>query len=467
MTDLVFYFQVHQPFRLRRYTFFDIGAHEHYFDDTENARIVRRVAEKCYLPMNALVLHLVERWQGRFRCSYSISGTALDQMEQWTPETLESFARLARTGCVEFLGETSQHSLSALFDPEEFRAQVSSHAARIERLFGRRPTTFRNTELVVDERVARLAEELGFRAILGEGADHLLGWRSPHFLYRPQGCERIKLLLRSYKLSDDIAFRFSNRGWGEWPLTAEKFASWVHALPEGDPFVGLFMDYETFGEHQWSDTGIFKFMEHVPRTILENPRFRFRTPAEVEKDHDPVARLAIPHPVSWADAERDLTAWLGNPMQHAANEALYALGAAVRALEGQEGERLRSNWRKLTTSDHLYYMCTKWFSDGDVHKYFSPYASPHDAFIAFMNVVDDLGRRVAAAHVARGHEAQGNGGAAREPELPARPEPARADTPHRASEESAPFGRIPLSEGELNRGARRAAERERTADLDR
>jgi alpha-amylase len=397
MTDVVFYFQVHQPFRLRRYTFFDIGVSDRYFDDVENARIVRRVAEKCYLPMNALVLHLVEQTEGRFRCAYSVSGTALDQMERWTPETLESFVRLARTGSVEFLAETSHHSLSGLFDLEEFRAQVEGHAQRIERLFGRRPTAFRNTELVVDERIARAAEEMGFRAILGEGADHLLGWRSPHRVYRPEGCERIKILLRSYKLSDDIAFRFSNRGWSEWPLTADKFAHWVHQVPRADTVIGLFMDYETFGEHQWSETGIFKFMEHMPREVLRDGRFRFRTPSEVAAERDPVARLSIPHPVSWADVERDLTAWLGNPMQRAANEALYALRATVvRAAEGGASEVL-DNWRRLSTSDHLYYMCTKWFSDGDVHKYFSPYASPHDAFIAFMNVLDDLARRASRA----------------------------------------------------------------------
>jgi alpha-amylase len=393
VTDLVFYFQVHQPFRLRRYTFFDIGASDRYFDDAENARIVRRVAEKCYLPMNALVHSLVQRTEGRFRCAYSVSGTALDQFQRWSPETLESFQQLARTGCVEFLCETSHHSLASLFDLEEFKEQVTSHATRIERLFGRRPTAFRNTELVVDESIARAAEDLGFQVILGEGADHLLGWRSPHRVYRPEGCQRIKLLLRSYKFSDDIAFRFSNRAWSEWPLTADKFARWVHALPREDSVVGLFMDYETFGEHQWTDTGIFQFMEHLPGAVLKNDRFRFRTPSEVAEERDPVARLSIPHPVSWADVERDLTAWLGNAMQFAAKDAFYALRPSVVEAASNGSPELLDHWRRLSTSDHLYYMCTKWFSDGDVHKYFSPYASPHDAFIAYMNVLDDLARR--------------------------------------------------------------------------
>ncbi len=397
MTSVVFYFQVHQPFRLRRYTFFDIGVHDGYFDDTENARIVRRVAEKCYLPMTDLLYELVQKHDGKFRCSFSISGTALEQMELWSPESLRNFQRLAETGCVEFLCETSHHSLSFLIDSDEFEAQVENQQKRIESLFGRRPTTFRNTELVVDNRVARRAENLGFSAILGEGADHLLGWRSAHRVYRPEHCERIKILLRSYKLSDDIAFRFSNRAWSEWPLTADRFANWLHQLPREDQFVGLFMDFETFGEHQWKDTGIFDFMEHLPAAVLAHPRFDFATPAELAAAHDPIARLDIPHPVSWADAERDLTAWLGNHMQRSAHEALHSLSPLVRkaALAGRTD--LLDKWRKLTTSDHVYYMCTKWFSDGDVHKYFSPYASPHDAFIAFMNVLDDLTRRVERA----------------------------------------------------------------------
>ncbi len=404
MTAVVLYFQVHQPFRLRRYTFFDIGSRHDYFDDGENSRIVRRVAEKCYLPMNRVLLSQIERHAGKFRCAFSISGTALSQMEAWSPESLESFQRLARTGQVEFLAETSHHSLSFLTDLEEFKEQVRGHAERVERLFGRKPVTFRNTELVCDNRVARAAEELGFSGILCEGARHLLGWRSPHRVYRPEGCERIKVLLRSFGLSDDIAFRFSNRAWREWPLDADKYAAWVHSIPEEETYIGLFMDYETFGEHQWADTGIFAFMEHMPGAILRNPRFTFEMPGEVVARNDPAARLDIPYPVSWADTERDLTAWLGNHMQHAAHQALYALAPRMHAIADSGRPELLETWRRLATSDHVYYMCTKYFSDGDVHKYFSPYGSPHDAFIAYMNVLDDLSRRadVALAQVQAG-----------------------------------------------------------------
>ncbi len=396
MSSIVFYFQVHQPWRLRRYTFFDIGVRDDWFDDAENARIVRRVAEKCYLPMNRQLLQTIAQHDGRFRCSFSISGTALDQFELWSPETLATFQQLAATGCVEFLAETSHHSLAILFDPAEFDAQVRAQAARIETLFGRKPTTFRNTELVIRNDVARRAEQLGFRTLLGEGADHLLGWRSPQHVYRPEGCERLKLLLRSYRLTDDIAFRFSNRAWDAWPLTAEKWTDWAHALPDSAEIIGLFMDYETFGEHQWADTGIFPFMAKLPELVLARGRFRFDTPAEAAARFDPIGRLDIPYPVSWADTERDLTAWLGNQMQHAAAQALYALGPMARDAGARDPELLE-RWRRMTTSDHLYYMCTKWFADGDVHKYFSPYQTPHDAFIAFMNVLDDLARRLAAA----------------------------------------------------------------------
>jgi alpha-amylase len=390
MTDVVFYFQVHQPFRLRHGP---RAASGDPFDDQENERILRRVAGKCYLPMTALLLRLVEQHEGAFRCAFSISGTALDQLERWTPEVLDSFVRLAGTGCVEFLAETSHHSLAALFDPSEFTAQVEAHAARVARLFGARPTTFRNTELIVDNAIARRAEELGFTAILGEGADRLLGTRSPRALYRPRGCQRIKLLLRSYALADDIAFRFSNRAWSGWPLTAEKWVAALRQLPEADGVVNLFMDFETFGEHQWADSGIFEFMRELPSAVRREQRFLFRTPAEVAAAREPAATLDIQSPVSWADVERDLTAWLGNLMQRTAGRALHAAGGRVRAA-GRRRPGLLEQWRRLTTSDHLYYMCTKWFADGDVHKYFSPFESPHAAFVTFMDALDGLLRRV-------------------------------------------------------------------------
>ncbi len=396
MTAIVFYFQIHQPFRLKRYTFFDIGRNEGYFDDTENERIMRRVAEKCYLPMNALLAELVDRHEGRFRFAMAITGTALEQMESWCPEALASFQALARTGCVEIVCETSHHSLSFLEDQAEFERQVERQRARIRELFGQDATTFRCTELVVDNAIAKSVEGLGFKAILGEGADHLLGFRSPHQVYRPAGCDSIKLLLRTYQRADDIAFRFSNRSWDKWPLTADAFAKSLDEAPQDAVLTGLFMDYETFGEHQWRETGIFEFMKYLPTALAPYERLEFKTPAEVARAAEAAEVLDIPHPVSWADTERDLSAWLGNHMQRAANRALYDLAPDVlRAAKAGHGDLLE-DWRRLTTSDHVYYMCTKWFSDGDVHKYFSPYTTPHDAFIAFMNVLADLRSRVRA-----------------------------------------------------------------------
>jgi alpha-amylase len=397
VTDVVCYFQAHQPFRLRP------GRHERgepqqrWFDDELNRLVVERVAERCYRPMNALLLELGKRHEGRFRVGLSVTGTLLDQLRRWSPATLDSFVALAESGCVEFLGETSHHSVSALACEAEFRDQVETHARTIEELFGRRPTTFRNTELIIREDIARIVEELGFEVLLGEGADRLLGWRLPFWPYRPKGCTSLKLLLRCYSLSDDIGFRFSNRQWPEYPLFADKFARWMHGVSSDAAFVGLFMDYETFGEHQWADTGILEFMKQMPGEVLKDERFTFRSPGESAARHAVVGELAIQDAVSWADAERDVSAWLGNPMQRHAHAELYALRDEVlRAATLGRGDLLDA-WRRMTTSDHVYYMATKSASDNDVHEYFSPYGRPHDAFMTFSNVLDDLRSRVRAA----------------------------------------------------------------------
>ncbi len=386
MTAAVFYFQVHQPYRLRRRDAARSGTSEHdYFDTAENTRILRRVAERCYVPMNTLLLELIDRHEGAFRCTFSISGTALQQLEAWAPEALDTFVRLAESGAVEFLAETSHHSLASLGSEEEFRAQATAQRARIEQLFGQRPRVFRNTELIVSNAIGTMVEELGFDAILGEGAESILDGRTPHNVYGLQGCEHLAMLLRDYRFSDDIAFRFSNRDWPHYPLMADTFASWLGQVPEDDSFVGLFMDYETFGEHQGPETGLFDFMRWLPRYVLEGSAASFATPSEIVDRHRPTTKLDIPRPTSWADAERDVSAWLGNPMQRTAHESLYALRPHV----GKDPELLE-DWRRLSTSDHVYYMCTKQRSDGDVHEYFSPYYSPQDAFVLFMRALDDL-----------------------------------------------------------------------------
>jgi alpha-amylase len=374
---------------LRHYTVFD--KNDRYFDDYRNTFICKKVANKCYLPANRLLLDIIRRFGGRFKIAYSITGVLLEQLQLYAPEVLSTFDALVETGCVEFLAETYYHSLSFLYSRDEFLEQVNKHAETIYSLFGQEPRIFRNTELIYDNDLAGLVESTGrFDAIITEGADHILGFRSPDFVYRPKGCSRLKLLLKNYSLSDDIAFRFSNRDWSEWPLTAEKFARWISDVNGNGNVVNLFMDYETFGEHQWKDTGIFDFMRHLPGQILRHPDNDFKTPSEIVECYEPVDVIDVPHLISWADTERDLSAWLGNAMQSNAIHELYRLEKKIKKAGD---EKILADWRKLQTSDHFYYMCTKYFADGDVHKYFNPYGSPYDSYINFMNVLDNLHNR--------------------------------------------------------------------------
>jgi alpha-amylase len=388
MISVCFYFQVHQPWRLnRRYDFFHLGRSRDYWDDEGNRNIMAKVAEKCYLPANELMLELIERYGEDFRIAYSITGTALEQFQRYAPRVLESFQKLAATGNVEFISETYYHSLAFLFSREEFRRQVKLHRRAMEQYFGQDPVTFRNTELIYNDELAAEVEKMGYRAVLTEGTDRDLAWRSPNFVYQPAGCYRLKVLLKNYRLSDDIAFRFSNRHWPGYPLRAETYAAWLHAVAGNGETINLFMDYETFGEHQWADSGIFQFLRALPGEVLRHPDFRFQTPAEVAARCDPVAQLQVPHFISWADVERDTTAWLGNPLQDAAAEAVFALEKEVLSTGDAA---LEDTWGRLLTSDHFYYMCTKWFSDGDVHKYFNPFSTPHEAHVIYMNVLNDL-----------------------------------------------------------------------------
>lgn len=401
MPSVCFYFQVHQPLRIKRYRIFDIGKDHSYFNgqgenDLNNHRILEKVSRKSYLPANRLLLSLLRKYP-EFRVSFSLSGVLLEQLEEGFPEVLESFQELVKTKQVEILEETFYHSLAFLYSEKEFREQILLHRKAIKKFFGLEPAVFRNTELIYHNDIARIIEKMGYRGILAEGADHMLAWRSPNFIYRPQGTKKIALLLKNYKLSDDIAFRFSAQWWEEYPLTAEKYATWVSALnydkEKNGPLLNLFMDYETFGEHQWEDKGIFQFLEALPGHLLKDPANDFVTPSEAISRHRPVGSLDVPYFVSWADVERDLSAWLSNPIQHDAAKTLYQMEPLVKATKDR---RLLADWRHLQTSDHFYYMCTKWFADGDVHKYFNPYESPYDAFIAFMNVMQDMRLRITA-----------------------------------------------------------------------
>lgn len=397
---IVLYLHVHQPLRIRKYSVFDTAVDHHYFgepdssSDRNNEKVFRKVLAKSYEPMNRLLEELLAR-HPEFKVSLSITGTFIEQAEAWAPEILDSFKRLVATGKVEIVAETYYHSLAFFYSRKEFERQVAQHQHKIKELFGVETKVFRNTELSYNDSMAVWAEQYGFKGILAEGWDPILGWRSPNHVYRPTGTENISLLLKNYRLSDDVAFRFSNRAWEQWPLTAERYNNWTNAAIQDSQVVNLFMDYETFGEHQWKDTGIFDFFESFVAMWLQNPENTFYTLSEAIAMHKPVGEISMPNTVTWADTERDLTAWLGNDMQQEALRYLYAL----------EDDILRTNdaalihdWRLLQTSDHVYYMCTKWFTDGDVHAYFSPYDSPYDAFLYFMNVLRDVRYRLMAYH---------------------------------------------------------------------
>lgn len=384
MKTVCFYFQVHQPWRLKTYRFFNMGNDHNYLDDFTNRAIMQKVARECYLPMNALLLSLIEEHKGAFKVSFSITGSAVEQFKAYAPEVLESFKRLAETGCVEFLGETYSHSLSSLYSADEFKNEVKLHTAMLKEEFGVKPTAFRNTELIYSDDIAKMVEGMGFKTMLAEGAKHILGWKSPNFVYTDAVDNKLRLLLRNYKLSDDIAFRFSNEGWEEWPLSADKYADWV-ASENGD-VVNLFMDYETFGEHQKAATGIFDFMKALPSALLSRG-VEFATVSDAAKKLQPVAVLHCPYAMSWADEERDVTAWLGNDLQNEAFSKLYALAPRIKKAKNKDFEYV---WHFMQNSDHFYYMATKWFSDGDVHSYFNPYGSAYEAFINYMNVLADF-----------------------------------------------------------------------------
>jgi alpha-amylase len=383
MTDICWYLQVHQPYRLTGFRIFDIGRRAPYFDAAHNRQIIRRVADRCYLPANQLLARLIAESDGRFRVAMSISGTVLQQLEADAPDALDSFQTLVATGGVELLGETYYHSLSALADPDEFCQQVEMHRALVHRLFGQRPTVFRNTELIFSDEIARLVQRFGFAGALVEGASQILGGRPATAIYESAAAPGLRLLARHYPLSDDIAFRFSAREWNQWPLKADSYASWLAATP-GDS-LNLFMDYETFGEHQWAETGIFDFLARLPTECFARG-LTFAHPSTLAT-RPPAGALSFPRPTSWADQERDVSAWLGNRMQQAAHARAYALRLAVADAGIPE---LMEDWRRLTTSDHFYYMATKEHSDQTVHAYFSPYQSPYDAFIRYMNVMQDV-----------------------------------------------------------------------------
>lgn len=390
MKAIVLYLHVHQPYRIRHYTIFDAGGDHNYFDAAfddraSNERILKKVAEKSYLPTNNRLLKMLDD-NPQFKLSLSITGTVLEQLQRWSPEALQSFKNLVDTGRVEIVGETYYHSLAFFYSRDEFEHQVEMHKNKVQEIFGQTPQVFRNTELAYNNDLAYWADQAGYKGILAEGWDKVLDWRSPNFVYRPSYTSNIRLLMKNYKLSDDIAFRFGDSNWIEYPLTADKFSHWLSEDHDATNF-NLFMDYETFGEHQWEESGVFGFLEHLPKEWLKTNDHTFMTVGEAIDTFAPTDYVDVPQTVTWADTERDLSAWLGNAMQASSINALYSLQSQIM-LSNDLG--LINDWRRLQTSDHFYYMCTKWFNDGDIHAYFSPYETPYEGFMNFMNAFRDL-----------------------------------------------------------------------------
>ena len=395
MKSICLFFQIHQPFRHRRYRFFDIGNDHYYYDDYSNESIIRNIADKSYLPANKLLLELAKKLGDKFKVAFSITGVALEQFELYAPDVIESFQKLVKTGCVEFLAETYSHSLSSLKDIHAFSDEVKKHDDQILRLFGQKPRVFRNTEMIYSDEIGEKVAKLGYSAMLTEGAKHVLGWKSPDFLYVNAINPRLKVLMRNYKLSDDIGFRFSDKNWDEYPLTAEKYVSWLENVGEKEEVINLFMGYDSFGTRQPKEAGIFDFLKALAEQIVKSDKLKFSTPSEAVGELQPISVVSVPHPISWSDEERDLSAWLGNEMQKEAFEKLYAMKEQMTRCTDSV---LQKDWNYLQASDHFFYMSTKFFAGGDAHKSYSYFDSPYEAFINYMNVLSDFKIRL-NAHV--------------------------------------------------------------------
>lgn len=421
MTAICLCYEVHEPYQLRRYTVFDMGQNSIYEDDDHNCDAMLRAARLCYLPANEIMLKLIRRYGKAFRVSYAISGTALDLFEQYVPEVLESFTALAQTGCVEFVAETAPHSLAFLYSRQEFDRQVQAQTARLKKLFGVKPVTFKHTECVYNNDLAAAVAELGFKAVLAEGTDQVLGWRSANYLYQPVSAPGLGLLLRNTSLSNDIGLRFSDTAWPAWPLTADAFASWCHGLADSADVINIINDYHVFGLRHSKESGIFDFLEALPEALLARKDFYFATPAMAVKQFKPVGKMDIPQFISWEDESGDLTAWLGNDMQKDAIHALYALAPQADRCGSAE---LRHDFDRLQTADHFRHMSTKWFSSEAPDRP-SPFGSPYDAYITFMNVLADFEMRLKVVE-----------------EQPKVPDPAKAD-PAKAAPAKSPAGQSP------------------------
>ena len=390
MKSICFCFEVHQPFRFKKYRFFDIGNDHYYYDDYTNETLMHNSAELSYIPANKVLLELIKKYKGTFKVSFSITGTAIEQFNLYAPEVLDSFRKLAKTGQVEFLSETYSHSIASVKDEELFAEQIKKHDELIKKYFDVSPVIFKNTELIYNDRIGKIVADLGFKGMITEGAKHILGWKSPDFLYCNVINPRLKILLRNVALSDDLSYRFSNKSWNKYPLTAEKFVDWMNADDKSE-IINLFINYESLGKRQPASSGIFDFFKKLPEVVINSGKLKFATPSEVVDEYQPVSSVHVPNTISWADEEKDMAAWLGNEMQEESFNKLYALSEKMKMVKNKDMIR---DWNYLQTSDHFYYMCTKVFSDGEVHDSFNPYESPYEAFINYMNVLNDFTLRL-------------------------------------------------------------------------
>jgi len=387
MKTICFYFQIHQPFRLKRYRFFDIGSDHYYYDDFSNDDIIQKIAERTLLPANAMLLDLINEYKGKFKVAFSLSGAVLEQLEIFVPEVIDGFKELAKTGCAEFIAETYNHSLASLKDPEEFKNQVKVHSEKIQTLFEQKPKVFRNTELIYSDDIAQLVYEMGYKAMLVEGAKHVLGWKSPNYMYSSAACPRLKLLVRNMKYSDDISFRFSNYNWSDYPLVSDKLVNWIAATPDSEQIINIWMNYEVLGSLQPKETGIFEFFKAIPRFAIAKG-IGFSMPSEVINVLKPIGELSVPYPCSWSGEEKDISPWMGNKLQQEAISKLYGIGERVRMTRDR---RLLQDWNYLQASDHFNFMSTKLFPGPSVY---SPYENAYDAFNNYMNVLSDFIDRV-------------------------------------------------------------------------
>ncbi len=384
MKTICLYFQIHQPFRLRRYRFFDIGNDHYYYDDFQNEEIFRKVAEKCYIPANRTMLEMIKRSEGRFKATFSISGTALEQIERHAPELIDSFTELQQTGCVEFLTETFAHSLSSLGDQKEFKAQVKSHTEKIQSLFGVTPKVFRNTELIYSDEISEFVYDMGFRGMLTEGAKHVLGWKSPNYIYTSATRPLLKLLLKNDRFSEDLSMRFADYSWTEYPLTADKYMSWIASTDKSEKIINVFLNYEVLGSLHAASTGIFDFFKALPQ-FAERKNISFSLPSELFDKTEAIDVISAPYPISWVDEEKDCSSWLGNVLQREAFQKINEISERVRLCTDRS---ILQDWLYLQSSDHFYYMNTKHYN------LFSPYDNPYDAFNNYMNVLADFILRV-------------------------------------------------------------------------